>query len=450
MQQLSLEALVVSVEEGQTSEVSMSKSASVTTSSDPHRIQTPTPSRTPPEGRRVFSFSSALDVSGVSIDSIPDLNRDLPLTAEDSWKGMQLGRERGVEINRGDDVNNPHAIVNDGSGGRTFLEAAPGNTTADVMIDENCTSETIKQLDLQSSYRSDSNSNSDEWSSRTLAVFRVDVKLDDSAEAQRTKNGIARLNDAAIHRHKNDKWVMLTRQAQEHRVRKIHFPILFRWPSKVFGLLQLTFLLALLITCDERRLVELRLAADQYINTTSMCIDDNVRLLTHVDSKGEGWVVLIARASVCGISKIENNLHNETARSIVAVCLCIQPSIALLEKTKFANALHPVTDVLPQCAMDKAMVDCINKWKNPSPKALLWEAGPNGKFTHGDRIMLNQNEAVGVIWSGENPAEQELKELNAVIIIVCVAIILLVLWFGLKVIQHYRKEYSLSSLYGIS
>ena len=253
---------------------------------------------------------------------IPKKNTQRGLPLPETIPELPLVAIRGSEgaVNKGD--GNPGSSL--GSESSSENGEPSSVNAADFSFEEE--NMTIHQLDLESSCRSESpNSSSMEYSSRTLALFRVDVKLDDSRVQEKpakTRDASAAVDDNAMHRHKNDKWVRITRQAQQRGTRK-RFHILLRWPSKVFGGLMLIFSLVLLVTLDERRLVALNLSEDRYVNTTNLCVDKSVRLSNYVASKGNTWVILLANVAKCGKSRATE--QNMTFTHIVAACLCTDP-----------------------------------------------------------------------------------------------------------------------------
>ena len=442
-----LKTLVVTEEDKLDTSHGMSALEDSSTSPDPWRIATPTLSSAPPGGRRVFSFSSALDVSGASLDSVPSMIPELPLE-ESQANGAGGGDTNAAAKDAESDTDSD----NDESVRVSPLEVSSSSSAADFSFKENAPG-TIKNLDLDSSYRSESPiSSSMEYSSRTLALFRVDAKLDDSQE----RKPVAATNIGAIHHHRNDKWVALTRRAQQHTARK-HFPILLRWPSKVFALLMLIFALTLLVAFDERRLVALNLAEDRYVNTTHLCVSRQVRLSNYVESKGNTWVIILANVFGC-------SAQNMTKSPFIAVCLCVDPSNDLVTMAKSPRILRLVSAVQSQCSDESHQ--CLESWSSPTSRSLMWNAGPNGKFMHGETIPLALSpvapssskepakalaeEPTGIIWGGESPAPARLRELDAVLSVACIAIFLSIVWFSIKVVQHRQEAESLSRLYGIS
>ena len=137
-----LKTLVVTEEDKLDTSHGMSALEDSSTSPDPRRIATPTLSSAPPGGRRVFSFSSALDVSGASLDSVPSMIPELPLE-ESQANGAGGGDTNAAAKDAESDTDSD----NDESVRVSPLEVSSSSSAADFSFKENAPG-TIKNLIL--------------------------------------------------------------------------------------------------------------------------------------------------------------------------------------------------------------------------------------------------------------------------------------------------------------
>lgn len=386
--------------------------------SDPCRIRTPTAISSQIDlGRRVFSFSNALDESGRSLDSMPESIPEL----ESSEDCIRIARPE------------PSVL------------GVPGKT--------------IHELDLDRSLKSDSapESSSGSYSSRTLAIFKV--KLEDSKIFEDIQNGKRKPVSAfSKENHKNDKWVHLSRAMQQKKTQK-QFPILLRWPSKVFAALMLIFAVMLLVVFDEKRLLETSLADGQYVNTTGMCVHGHGQLTNYIESKGLTWIIISANIFPCSTEK--NRSHSQyQAIKMVSVCLCKEPSENAIKMSTVPHASYPVQKLVKECHSNTGK-ECLTGWESFEGKSLKWDAGPNGVYVHGESIdkakilpWLPESKEfryIYLIWGGtQHFALRRLSILNALIALAFGSMVITFLWFLVKVQRHRKESGSTRQMYNIS
>ena len=196
----------------------------------------------------------------------------------------------------------------------------------------------------------------------------------------------------------------------------------------------------------------LSLAKDRSVNTTGFCVADQAKMFNHIESKGNTWVVSLARIIMC-------RNGTDTNTNFVAVCICREPSQDLAKLAASQQVLQTTIDIRSMC-FDGAGKACLNSWKTSAESALHWEAGPNGKYSNGETITIQSSNFVlstsenrpleAVIWAGKNASLDRLKDLNTLVVLTCTVAAFTILWFGTKVLQHYREGDSVSRMYGIS